>query len=136
MSSLQIERITQYLESYASLSDPVRPEAHHGMCIGADFDFHRLCRPLKFFIIGHPGLRPDGKCLTRAQCECDFTHPEKPFPVRDRDIVNASPLLFATPRGFVEEAAGSGTWATIRYARTRRKRIIIIWPDGSTREES
>jgi hypothetical protein len=39
--------------------------------------------------------------------------------------------MIATPKGFTEEARG-GTWFTIRYARSKNKPLIIVYPDGST----
>lgn len=40
---------------------------------------------------------------------------------------------YAAPKDFKEELR-SGTWATIRYAVKQQKRVIIIFPDGSTGE--
>jgi len=40
------------------------------------------------------------------------------------------------PKGKVEEWRGSGTWATIRYARKVGKPVTIIYPDGEIQEEN
>jgi hypothetical protein len=46
-------------------------------------------------------------------------------------------MLLATPNERYEPAVarGQGTWATVRYARTKGKPIIIIWPTGDPRME-
>lgn len=64
---------------------------------------------------------------TRAW-HCAVLEP-KPYLVRNKDIVNASEGMLAAPRG--PEELRSGTWSTIRYARKCRKKVLIMWPDGS-----
>ena len=54
----------------------------------------------------------------------------KPPLERNCDIVLDGDLLIATPHGYQEEMR-SGTWYTIRQARKRGKKIIIVWPNGS-----
>jgi predicted Rossmann fold nucleotide-binding protein DprA/Smf involved in DNA uptake len=44
--------------------------------------------------------------------------------VRNRAIVNSSGLLIAAPAG--EEILRSGTWSTVRYARSKDKRVRIL----------
>ena len=44
-------------------------------------------------------------------------------------------MLIACPASADEELR-SGTWATIRYARRKLKRIYLILPDGTVQEES
>lgn len=113
----------------------LRPtEVHHGDCIGADVDFHRLCRLLTIRpIVGHPPSDPK----LRAFCDFDVLLAEKGYYARDRDIVVASNVLIATPKQSTRQTTG-GTWYTISYAE-RSKRTIIVWPDGTTeanREET
>jgi hypothetical protein len=54
--------------------------------------------------------------------------------VRNHRIVDMTRVLVACPDG--EERQHSGTWATVRYARKRGKWIIIVYPDGTVREEN
>lgn len=52
---------------------------------------------------------------------------------RNKDIVDACPVLIAAPSDRVEKKRGSGTWATIRYARdVAHVPIRYVWPDGTT----
>jgi len=48
---------------------------------------------------------------------------------RNKEIVDECDVLWAFPK-LREEELRSGTWATIRYARKKKKPIIIIYPDG------
>ncbi len=54
--------------------------------------------------------------------------PAKEYLERDRDIVDATEALFATPDG--PERAKSGTWYTVRYAVKTGKPVYICYPDG------
>ena len=97
-------------------------EFHHGDCQGADADAHDIVR--EFFpdvkIIIHP---PD-KTKTQAFKRGDFSHPKKPYIVRDKDIVNDTEHLIGSPLG--EEVIRSGTWTTIRHARKTGKPHTIL----------
>jgi hypothetical protein len=134
MSIAQIETLSWKLDRLLAVAKP--SQARHGMCIGSDLDFHHLCRARGFFIIGHPGVGHSGVSSTRAlDCVCDLTLPEKPYILRDHDIVEQSGLLLATPAGMAEEKR-SGTWTTVRYARKLKRPILIVFPDGTIREEN
>lgn len=103
--------------------------AHHGDCIGADADFHRLSDLNGLKTHGHPPLNRS----KRAWCQFDATEEEKEYLVRNKDIVNAVDFMIACPQGFEEELR-SGTWSTIRYARTMKRPGKIVWPDGRTED--
>jgi hypothetical protein len=58
-------------------------------------------------------------------------HAVRPPLVRNKIIVDRSELLIATP--FHEkEILRSGTWMTIRYARSKVIPVLFIWPEGDT----
>ena len=106
--------------------DQYRPELHHGDCIGADFDAHNIAHMFKWRIILHPPINSS----KRAFCSADEEREPKPYLDRNKDIVDETAVLIATP-GEVEEQLRSGTWSTIRYARKRLKRIILLYPNGA-----
>lgn len=103
---------------------------HHGDCIGADKQAHRIARELSWRIVGHP---PENYSK-RAMCKCDELRPEKSYLCRNREIVLETQALVACPQG--PEQVRSGTWYTVRFARLRRRPIYIIWPDGRITTEN
>ena len=110
------------------INDSKINELRHGDCIGADEDAHNIIRELsdKISIHIHPPKIKD----KRAFCENFFKiHEEKDYLIRNRDIVNSSDILIATPKEDIEQLR-SGTWATIRYAKKCNISTIIIFPDG------
>ncbi|HET7584983.1 MAG TPA: hypothetical protein VFK13_08750 [Gemmatimonadaceae bacterium] len=118
------------LRAYTMLLDQNRPaEVHHGDAVGADAELHRAARALGFRIVVHPPL---GK-KHRAFCEGDVVHRPKSREARDRDVVDASDLLFAAPAEPGVEGPNTGTWYTVQYALWRGTPIVLVWPDG-TRE--
>ena len=101
-------------------------EFHHGDCIGADSDAHKIARTLAVpWIVIHPPTDP----RKRAFCKANLVRPEKAYILRNHDIVNDTDTLIATPKEDTEQLR-SGTWATIRYANKTGKRVIIIYPLG------
>lgn len=100
-------------------------EFRHGDCIGADKDAHdivRIVAPDCKIVIHPPTI--DAK---RAYCKGDTILPAKPYLNRNRDIVKASNIMVATP-GEDTEQLRSGTWATIRAARSAKRRTTILLP--------
>lgn len=105
---------------------------HHGDCVGADAQAHKLAIVLNARIVLHP---PNDDKL-RAFCgQANGVHPPKPYLARNRDIVReAHDGLVAAPKGASEEPR-SGTWATVRYARKACRKIWIVLPDGTFYED-
>lgn len=109
----------------------------HGVAIGADYEFHQLCRGYAMPICGFPGNIANKRADIPAQ-EFAILFPEKYPLVRNRDMVDYSKLysnqygfLIVCPKGEHEELR-SGTWAAVRYARASAMNIAYIWPsDGA-----
>jgi hypothetical protein len=128
MTEEQLEAFRR-LFSAPPYADP--DEFHHGCCPGSDEDatvavYDLTCDDT--VIQAHPSTLAH---LT-SQKAIDLSredHPPLPPLDRNRVIVNACHVLIACPKGPEEQR--SGTWATVRYARKRGKRIVIIWPDGT-----
>jgi hypothetical protein len=102
-------------------------EAHHGDCIGADREFSVIVDCI--FGTGKIHVHPPTDNKKRAFVRSDTIYNPFPFLVRNKNIVNATDILIACPKGMNEEVR-SGTWATIRYARKQKGVIVILWPDG------
>lgn len=107
-------------------------EAHHGDCVGADFEFNRICYQLnpRPRLVSHP---PDDSRY-RAFCQADETRRAVDYLERDDDIARECEFLIATPFE-KEERLRSGTWATVRYARSYEKPVLLIFPNGSVKQE-
>lgn len=95
---------------------------HHGDCDGADAEADLIARNFGAKIHIHPPSDPK----YRAFCyqEGDIQYEEKPYLVRDHDIVDAVKIMLAAPKDETrEEFRGSGTWATYRYAKVRQANV-------------
>lgn len=112
-------------------------ELHHGDCVGADAEAHTDAARMGIELVVHPPT--DNKL--RAFCDYSLPNtllPAKPYLLRNRDIVAAGvDGLIAAPKDFVAPVSlrGQGTWTTIGYARQAGRRIWVVVPDGTFREE-
>ena len=117
----------QMLETLLYMYPP--DEVDHGDCIGADEEFHNIVRKMfgkDVTIIGHPPTNPK----YRAFCIFDEIFPERPYLERNRDIVDSSKFLLGAPYS-KSSVLRSGTWSTIRYAKSILRPHIIIFGDGT-----
>lgn len=97
-------------------------QLHHGDCIGADAEAHKLSREHLFHVVIHPPT--DNK--SRAYCK-DYAAIRAPMHYLDRneEIVKECDMLIAAPFQN-KEVIRSGTWATIRKAALLGKPTIIL----------
>jgi hypothetical protein len=93
---------------------------HHGDCVGSDEAAAIIAQKLGYYTVAHPPTNPK----LRAYHSSDDILPEKGYFDRNRDIVNSSDVLLATP--FKDEAQGGGTWYTIHYAQQTGVPSIIL----------
>lgn len=108
-------------------------ELHHGDCVGADAEAHKIALECGLL----PILHPPTDYKKRAWCESPafLMRPEKPYLTRNRDIVDETVGLIATPAECEEQQRG-GTWYTVRYARKRGKPVTLILPTGFVRQST
>lgn len=99
-------------------------ELHHGDCLGADWEAAIISQERGIRTVAHPPTNPKH----RGYHPSDVILPEKEYLARDRDIVDDSFVLIACPDG--PERAKSGTWYTVRYARSLDRSIFLVYPDG------
>ena len=113
-------------------------EFHYGVCVGADedaWDVMASADDLGFAkprVIAHPPSNPALRLSSTMPFD-DEIRPVTDYLTRNRNIVDASAVLAATPEG--PERLRSGTWSTVRYAREQGKRVVIFWPDGRVEGE-
>lgn len=96
---------------------------HHGDCIGGDAELHDIAVKLGYNIEIHPS----NLLHKRAFKKGDIVHDPKPPLIRNRIIVKIVGYLLAFPKES-KEIWRSGTWTTIRYARSYPRRHRIIKP--------
>lgn len=129
MTDEQKQRISDLLyglQSFGSIHPATR--FHHGDCIGADVEAARIARSWGYRIIVHP---PEAE-RKRAFNAGDEERTPLPYLERNHAIVHESrDMMLACPAGYDERIRGSGTWATIRFARKVNVPLIIVYPDGS-----
>jgi hypothetical protein len=110
-------------------------ELHHGDCEGADAQAHQLFDREGKRIVIHPPM----DATFRAWCDAEphnadvRVEVQRPYLTRNRAIVDACMVLLAGPRETFGESLRSGTWATVRYARSVAKPLVIVRPDGFAR---
>lgn len=106
-------------------------ELHHGNCIGFDELVAKRALSERYYIVGHP---PKNKRYL-ADVHNDELRRAKEYLDRNQDIVVESDILLAAPKS-AEEVLRSGTWSTIRYARTIKRPTFIIFPNGLVKCEN
>lgn len=108
----------------------VTAQLHHGDCVGADAEAHKLASTYAVPVVLHPPSNPHKRAFCGGAA---VVRPKRDYLTRNREIVQASEVLVACPRESVEprtERAG-GTWYTVRFARRSGKPVFMIWPDGT-----
>lgn len=107
---------------------------HHGCCIGADAQAHDVAHEIGIPCTLHPP--DDDKAIAiLGAVPGDIVWDAKPYLDRNMDIARACDVLIATPKTFLEQIR-SGTWTTVRYAKKMNRHVTIIFPDGSTSDQS
>jgi hypothetical protein len=108
-------------------------EGHHGACVGADLEFHKLAVLHGVPLVVHPPVNTKflaAECLTPGPLV--KVKRAKPYLHRDRDIAGACEGLAATPWQDAEPPLmdGGGTFYTIRYAQRLNKPVMICFANG------
>lgn len=134
LTSAQYEALFRVLHEYARHEERV---FHHGNCIGADASSHYIAGILGFRRVLHRPVsgKKEAPCV-RHLLPGDEVLPRKDYLERNQDIVNATSVLIACPKEETGEALRSGTWSTVRYARSLRRKILIIRPGGKVEIEN
>jgi len=103
-------------------------ELHTGDCIGVDEQLYHLGRAFGAHIEIHPPRNYKYRAFVGDHL--DHWWQEQTYTQRDQEIVHEGDALVGCPRGIKEEFSHSGTWNTIRYARSLQRPIAIVWPNG------
>jgi len=107
-----------------------KDQFHHGACVGADEQMARIAKEeYGLWLVAHPGDMPSWT----TKYDSDVTLKPQAALMRNMDIVYQCDVLIAMPHTH-HEVLRSGTWATIRGARSRSVRGVIVYPDGLLEE--
>lgn len=116
------------LESVLS-NHPTCTGVVHGCAIGADAQFHKVAMEHGFPILGSPStLNAQSMPINKDEFAILMTR-RGPLD-RNHIIVDVCDLLIAAPETLVE-VRRSGTWATMRYAKTQGRRCTVLGPVGT-----
>jgi hypothetical protein len=121
---------TKQAETFQQVLKSCNPgEFHHGDCIGADDEAADIAHDflLPDMIVVHPPTDDTHRAFNGSGNE-RMREPKTHF-ARNRDIVDETDMLIAAPYESEHQKRG-GTWYTVDYAKKKRRRVIIIWPDG------
>lgn len=104
-------------------------ELHHGDCVGADVQAAAVALEVnpKCKVVAHPPDRDTYRGFFDRNAE---TLPVREYLTRNRDVTDACAALVVLPKESKEQKRG-GTWYTHAYAVRRKKRVVVVWPDGS-----
>lgn len=122
MSEEQKKRFEEIISDFFDKYEKI--EFHHGDCIGSDKDASIIIESYytsSYFIVIHPPIIP----VKRAFCSGNIILKEKDYIQRNHDIVDSTELLIVAPKTNREELR-SGTWSTWRYAKKKKKEIILL----------
>lgn len=115
----------------AGLRKKARVEFHHGDCIGADAEAHAIAVELKCTVVVHPPDNDAARAFVKGTGIIRWEDP-LPYIVRNHRIVDATKVLVATPHTNTEQLR-SGTWATVRYAVSKRRKVLLMLPQPKSR---
>jgi len=131
MTDEQRESVVDLVQNLKhSLSTMASIVGLHGDCVGADADFHDICRAEELDVHQRPCTFKNMRARTDAM---EIAKPMTAM-VRNQLIVDDCVVLVACPPT-VKELKRSGTWATIRMGRKANKQVVIIYPDGTLVED-
>jgi hypothetical protein len=119
------------------LSDNDPDELHHGDCVGADAEAHRIIKDLDpegklCQVIIHPLVPAD----LRAFCEGGLVlDSDASYAERSQAMVDSVDLLITAPAERIHGDCRHGTCATARYAREHGDPYINVYPNGKIHKE-
>jgi hypothetical protein len=108
---------------------------HHGACSGSDRQFHAIAGEFACHRELHPCTEEQKVWADYNASQTDVVHPVDPDAIgRNRRMVDRSQTVISTPSGGKELRRGSGTWATMRYSRLKKRTLYVVWPSGKVSE--
>jgi hypothetical protein len=101
----------------------------HGAANGGDSELHDLAKLMGINVEVYPAVGVASNVNNLHYVDGDVIHfPAAPL-VRNKTMIDAASITLAFP-GEMYEVLRSGTWASIRYARSKGTTLYIIYPNG------
>ena len=122
MNDFQMEAFKSFMDS------GLYRVAVHGGCVGADHDFHKLCKAMGMEVHVRPGhsIKSPYDTTNRFDfSDADLIWPSRPYFSRNRDIVEQCDHLLGAPPCNKDPHKG-GSWFTLRYAKGRGTPSTIL----------
>lgn len=128
LTALQEDRLRHYLREW-------EPDLIvHGGCRGADTEFHELAMNLSGTVLASVYPSRESQLANFEGRDRTSVNLIRPPLDRNHTIVEVCDWLIACPRQ-IDEVLRSGTWATIRYARTDKRNHVLIFHTGNWSEQ-
>lgn len=127
---VQLEGLYNFLTQYYEPGSVI----HQGCCTGFDESSVAIGSTIGYKIIGHP---PKNQIFLTNKHILDMCHEmrtPKEYLARNQDIVDDCTLLIAAPAKKEDDNPQSGTWQTVRYAKSIKRSLIILYNDGKVEE--
>ena len=130
MNKRQYDIVRRLLDeiNYRCRARDIKPEFHHGDCIGVDIQAAEIARVLGYTTVAHPGrsANPAAEDL-RANHSSDVIWDTETYFKRNRQIVFCVDYLIVVPKENTPNKGGS--WYTYSYALTHGKKLKVVYPD-------
>lgn len=97
---------------------------YHGSAVGADEEASLIALRLGINVRGFPGNVDADR--SRAAHADNWEKPAPPL-TRNKAMVKRAHIVVGAPDG-PERPRGSGTWSTIRFAKTAGKKVYVVEP--------
>jgi len=100
-------------------------ELHHGDCVGVDVEVADIAKAHGVRTVCHPPVVDELRAFHESD---EFRDPFTYF-ARNRNIVDETDVLLVVPYQNSWSSKG-GTWYTHDYGKSKKKLVIVFYPDG------
>lgn len=125
-NAAQLSELRERLVRLRATDYPRTTTLHHGDCVGVDAEAHEIALELGMTVECHPPNEPRHRAYTTGW---HTLWREQSYRMRNMAIVEACDILLAVPERPESTAGKSGTWMTVRMARARHVKTVVIKGD-------
>ena len=127
MTDYQSEQVYDALNSLMQdcIGSAIKPEFHHGDCVGVDSEAALFAQALGYTIVCHPPTSSE----YQGSVGGDEVRAKAGYLQRNRTIVDECDILLVVPLQMAWQPRG-GTWYTHDYAKKKDVLYLVCWPEG------